>query len=95
MFSYKIFRVPNEVMVSVCDEDILGKELGDSGFKVSEDFYGGDICGEEELREILKEATIINAVGNKIVSFLVGEKIIDKRNVIKIGGVSHAQVVTL
>jgi len=95
MFSYKVFRVPEEVLVAVCDREILGKKFGEMEFEVSESFYGGGICGEEELREILKEATIINAVGNKIIDFLVKENIVDKEGIIKIGDVSHAQVFTL
>lgn len=95
MFSYNVFKTPGDVIVSVCDREILGKCLGDSGFEVKDDFYGGNECGGEKLREVLKEATIINAVGTKAINFLVKEKIIEKNNVIMVGGVPHAQVVTL
>ncbi len=95
MFSYNVFKIPGEVMVSVCDIDILGKSLGSSGFEVKKDFYGGKKCSGDELREILKQATIINAVGTKTVDFLIKEKIIDKDRIIIIDGVPHAQVVTL
>jgi hypothetical protein len=94
MFSYKIFRVPKEVLVSVCDQEILGKKL-EENFEVKEDFYGGKNCGKEELREILGEATIINAVGNGIVDFLIKENFVEKEKTIKIGGVLHAQVAKL
>ena len=96
MFSYKIFKTPNDTLVAVCDKDILGKKFeNDVVFEVSENFYGGDDCGEDELREILKNATIINAIGNKTIDFLVKEKLVNKKGIIKIGDVSHAQIVTV
>lgn len=95
MFSYNIFKIPGEVMVSVCDCDILGKSLGSSGFEVKKDFYGGKKCTGEGLREILGKATIINAVGKKTIDFLIKEKVIDKKKIIIIDGVPHAQVITL
>ncbi|UCG95226.1 MAG: DUF424 family protein [archaeon] len=94
MFSYKIFRVPKEVLVSVCDQEVLGKKL-DENFEVDEKFYGGKNCGKDEIRKILEEATIINAVGNIIVDFLINENFVEKEKTIKIGGVLHAQVAKL
>lgn len=95
MFSYSIFRTPKEVLIAVCDQEILGKKFGDMNFEVKESFYGGEVCGEEELREILKDATIINAVGNRIIDFLRKEKIVEEKGILNIGDVSHAQVVTV
>lgn len=95
MFSYKIFKTPKDTLVAVCDKNILGKKFeNEIIFEINEDFYGGNDCGEDELREILKDATIINAIGNKIIDFLVKEKLVNKKGIIKIGDVSHAQVVT-
>jgi hypothetical protein len=95
MFSYRIFRTPKEVLVAICDQEILGKKFGDINFEVKASFYGGEACGEEELREILKDATIINAVGNRIIDFLRKENIVEEKGILNIGDVSHAQVVTV
>ena len=96
MFSYKIFKMPKDTLVAVCDQEILGKKFeNDIIFEIKEDFYGGNNCGEDELREILKDATIINAVGNKVIAFLVKENFVNKKGIIKIGDVLHAQVVTV
>jgi len=92
MFSYNVFRTGKEILVAVCDREILGKNFGDADFRVNEKFYGGNSCSEDELKEILDEATIINAVGNKIIDFLFRENIIDEKGIIKIGDVPHAQV---
>lgn len=96
MFSYKVFRVQKEVLVAVCDKELLGEKLEwEPEFEVKESFYGGKTCEELELKKILEEATIINAVGNRIVEFLIKENFVNEKNVLKIGGVLHAQVVTL
>ena len=96
MFSYRIFKVQKEVLVAVCDKEILGKKFRwNPIFEVKESFYGGNTCGEKELKEILKNATIINAVGNRVIDFLIKENFVDENNVIKIGDVFHAQVVTI
>jgi len=96
MFSYKIFKTPKEVLVAVCDKEILGKKFHeDIRFEVKKSFYGERVCGEEELKEILKEATIINAVGNNAIDFLIKENLVDKKRIIKIGDTYHAQVVAI
>ena len=96
MFSYRIFRTQKEVLIAVCDKEILGKKFQwNPVFEVKENFYGGELCGEGELKAIIEEATIVNAVGNRVVNFLIKENFVDENNVIKIGDVLHAQVVTL
>lgn len=94
MFSFKVYKTPKEVLVSVCDIEILGKEL-EEGFEVKEEFYGGSECEEDGLMDILGEATIINAVGNKVVEFLIREELVEEEKTIKIGDVLHAQVARL
>ena len=96
MFSYNVITNLGEVLIAICDRDILGKKIKNKiTFEVSDNFYGGNICREEELNDILKKATVINAIGNKIVDFLIKENFVDDDDVIKIGGVSHAQIITV
>ncbi len=96
MFSYRIFREKKEVLVAVCDKEILGNEIdADKKVNVSEKFYGGEFCTEEELKKILSEATIINAIGNNVVNFLISEGIASSEGTIKVGGVLHAQIFTV
>lgn len=97
MFSYRVFRESGEVMLAISDRDILGKKYDENDMHlfVPEDFYSGSICNEEEAIKLIKSATIINAVGNNIISLLIEKKIIAKDNVLKIGGMSHAQIVSV
>jgi hypothetical protein len=97
MFSLRVHRHPDEVILAVCDESILGETFRGDGLKieVSEGFYGGDIVSEEEVRNAFRNFTMLNIVGNEIVEFAIAEGIIHPDNVIVIGGIKHAQAVMM
>ena len=97
MFSLRVHRHPDEVILAVCDESILGETFRGDGLKieVSEGFYGGDIVSEEEVRNAFRNFTMLNIVGNEIVEFAIAEGIIHPDNIIVIGGVKHAQAVMM
>ena|SRR3989344_2346627 len=96
MFSYNILEQGDDVLLAICDYKILDKtfETGELIITVS-DFYKGKKCEEKEALKLLNKATIINAVGNDIVKLLVDKNLAEKSNVLKIGSVLHAQVVSL
>jgi len=97
MFSYKIFRQGGDTLLAVADLSILGKNLKEDDLEidVSKDFYGGETCSEDEIKRLIKSATIINALGKSIISLLLDEKIVDKENILYIAGVPHAQVISV
>jgi hypothetical protein len=96
MFSCRSYETSGEKLLAVCDADLLGKTLeeGDLSLFVSPEFYGGRIVGKEVLA-LARKSTIINAVGNKIVSLLIDNDMVSEKCVIKIKGVMHAQVVVV
>ena len=80
-------------MVVFCDSDLIGKTLDkEIGFVVKPDFFKGEEKTKEEMFEIAKKASIINALGKESVEFLIEKEIISKDNVVKIGNVPHIQV---
>ena len=94
MFSYNVFDVKKEILLAVCDIEILGKKInGDISFHVREKFYGGEECGEKELSELAQKATVINAVGKNAVNFLLKEGYVEESKILMIGDIPHAQVV--
>jgi len=97
MFRLKIYRVRGEVLVAVCDSDIVGKIFreGDLKIEVKESFYGDKDVGEEEVKRALRMATIANITGRKAVELAIRMGIIDRENVLKIGECWHAQMVVL
>ncbi|AGK60636.1 hypothetical protein Asulf_00617 [Archaeoglobus sulfaticallidus PM70-1] len=93
----KIYRVQREVLVAVCDSSIVGNTYRSDGFKIeiSEEFYGKEEVGEEEVRKALKSATIANISGEKAVKLAIEAGIIDEENVLRVGDCWHAQMVVL
>lgn len=85
------------MVVAVCDEEILGKTLegGIVPFKVNEGFYKGTLGDVEEAIAAIKQATISNLIGKKIVSAVIECKMIHERAVIYFGDIPHAQIVKL
>ncbi len=93
----KVYRVRGEILVAVCDAEIVGKTFRDGELKieVKEDFYGFDEVGEEEVRRALRQATIANITGKRAVELAIKLGIIDKTRVLKIGECLHAQMVIM
>jgi len=78
---YVTIRFSNgEVVVSVCDEEVLGRVLVDpeKGIRYVVDplFYKGELKSVEEALEILFTATTGNLVGDRIVKAAVEKGII-------------------
>ena len=95
MFVYKLQKIGNESLLAVADKNIIGKsfESNDLNIHVSENFYYEKECGEKEILKIINSATIVNAVGNSIIELMLKNMLIEKENIIEIGGVMHAQLV--
>jgi len=89
-------RTQEEVLVAICDAELLGKEFkqGELRLKIDEGFYCGDEANVEACLAALKEATIANLVGS-IVEHAVKAGFIDRANVMRFQNVPHAQMVKM
>lgn len=96
-FRLKVYRVRGEIVVAVCDSELVGKVFreGDLKIEVKESFYGDKDVDEEEVRRALRIATIANITGKRAVKLAIDMGIIDKENVLKIGDCWHAQMVVI
>lgn len=99
MFWCNIFYDKKDVVVVACDEELLGKKLKmkEKGItiKISEKFYGGKLVDEKTFLKLLKEATIGNLMGKRVVELAVKNGFIVEENVILINGIPHAQFIKL
>ncbi len=93
----KVYRVEMDVLVAVCDEELLGQvfEEGEVVLDVRREFYGGERLSEREVLQVLREATIINLTGEGAVRMGIKSGLIDRRRVLRVQGIPHAQMVTL
>ncbi|MFZ2456981.1 MAG: DUF424 family protein [Candidatus Altiarchaeia archaeon] len=97
MFCYKIHTCGNEVLVAVCDKDILGKTFfeGELQLEVKASFYHRGVASLAELEKVLSGATIANLAGNRVVDSAICAGYVEKENVLVIGGIKHAQFAVL
>ncbi len=96
-FRMKIYRVKGEIMVAVCDDEIVGMDFREGEFKleIREEFYGEKAFDEDEVKKALRQATIANISGERAVRLAVSLGIIDENRVMRIGGCPHAQMVVM
>lgn len=92
----RVFRTQGEILVVVCDEELLGKRFrrGELRLEVKESFYRGEEASVKKCLDALQNATIGNLVGS-IVEEAAKAGMIDRENVIRLQNVLHAQLVRL
>lgn len=96
-FRMKIYRVRGEVLVAVCDANLVGKVFREGSLKieVKEDFYGNEEFGEKEVEDALRKATIANITGEMAVELAIRLGIVDKDRILRIENCPHAQMVLI
>lgn len=85
------------VMLAICDLDLLGKkfEEGKLQLDLSSDFYRGEEMDDEKILSYIDRTYIINLVGEESVDFGIRNKLIEKKSIIVIKGVPHAQAILM
>lgn len=84
-------------LVAACDEELLGTVHSEGQFRldVTPKFYDGLRVGGDDLQAYLQSCTVANLVGPRTVELAVEMGLVDPANVLRIGGVPHAQVLVL
>ncbi len=95
----KVVKVKNEVLVAICDEEILGKTFEDKKrglkFEVKESFYKGLKIELEDSIKFFEKASVVNMVGEKIVEKAVRKGFIEPSGIVWIAGIPHAQLIKM
>jgi len=88
-------KVGTNVLLSICDCEILGKTLceGKIVFQVKEDFYRGSRVDVEEAVSMIDNSTIVNMIGKNVVKRAIEKGYVHPEAVLHIEGVPHAQIV--
>lgn len=92
----KIHKDKESEVVAVSDENLIGRTFEDEKMciNVSERFYKGEKMNNNEVKEILVNAKSINAVGEESVKTCLELGLIKEENILIIGGIPHAQVIS-
>ncbi|MEM3097081.1 MAG: DUF424 family protein [Nitrososphaerota archaeon] len=89
------FSKTGEVVVAVCDEELVGRKLKlSSGFTVEVDksFYCGVLIPVQDLEKYVAQATIVNLLGERSVNYALKIGLASPETVIDVDGVPHIQV---
>ena len=88
-FSVKVTDYQKNLMVNICDLDLLGKKIiqEELNMTISKSYYGEKIIENEEAEILLKSASIINMVGKETISLSLKLGVGSENGVKKIGGV--------
>ncbi len=80
-------------ILAICDSDLIGKKFEDHDLQLdlTSNFYKGEEKSEKEILELFKTGSIINLVGKKSIEVGIKAGIINKKNIIKIKNIPHAQ----
>jgi len=97
MIAARFFEREGEVLLAACDEELLGRTLRSDGMRltVSRIFYFKDLVTEEELKEMMRQATTMNLVGNVTVGVAKELGFVSDGGTLKIEGIEHAQTVRM
>jgi len=85
------------VLLAAWDAELLGKTLkeGKIVFHINEKFYKGTRVTVEEAVELMKQCTIVNMIGKKIVEKAIEAGLVHPEAILLIEGIPHAQIVRL
>ncbi|MEM4247108.1 MAG: DUF424 family protein [Candidatus Woesearchaeota archaeon] len=91
----KVHKRESRTVVAVCDSDLLGRKFEENGrqLDLTSDFYKGEERDEKEVGDIIRNADIVNLVGQNAVKLGLQEEVITQDHVITIAGIPHAQAV--
>ncbi len=92
-----IKKAGQNVLLAVCDCDLLGKTLreGKIVFKIKDEFYNGRKATVDEAVGLINNSTIVNLVGKCCVETAIAQGYVHPDAVIKIEGIPHAQIMKL
>jgi hypothetical protein len=72
-FSVRISDYQKNVMVNMCDVELIGKDVVDGELKINinESYYGKQIVDKDEAISLLKSASMLNLVGKETISLAI------------------------
>ena len=72
-FSVRISDYQKNVMVNMCDTELIGKDVVDGELKINinESYYGKQIVDKDEAISLLKSASMLNLVGKETISLAI------------------------
>lgn len=89
MFSTKVVKYHQSIMLNICDQGLLGQKLEDGSIKmhIRPQYYGERLVDEAEAKSLLGSAAIINMAGEQTVNLSLSIGVGSRNGVRRISGV--------
>ncbi len=97
LFWVKLHSGGRDIVLAACDEELLGRTFSQGKLQITiyESFYGGVLVDEEGLERHMRNATILNLVGERCIQKAIELGWVDPENILKIQGIPHAQAAVM
>ena len=88
-FSIRTTNYQNNMMLNICDEELLGRVLKKDDFQmnISKSYFGQRIIGRSEAEDLMKKCSILNMAGKETIEISINLKIGARQGVKEIDGV--------
>jgi len=88
-FSVRVTNHQNNLMLNICDSDLLGKKIVDEKItmNISKSYYCERFVERDEAENLLKKSSSINMVGKETISLSISLGIGSSQGVKEINGV--------
>ncbi len=88
-FSVKITDYQKNIMLNICDVELLGKNIiqDDLKMNISKNYYGEKLVDKEAAATLLKNSSIINMVGKNTISLSIELGVGSENGVKSVSGV--------
>ena len=89
LFSTKVISASGNLMLNICDPELIGKTLHDGTIKIkiNSNYYAERDVDEHEAKNLLTKCNSINMVGEKTVSLATSLGIGSEKSIRRIEGV--------
>lgn len=89
MFSIKVIKYRQGIMLNICDQNLLNQRLEDDSLKVHirPQYYGERLVDETEAESLLRSAAIVNMAGEQTVNLSLSIGVGSRNGVKRISGV--------
>ena len=89
LFSTKVISASGNLMLNICDPELVGKTLhdGNTKIKINPNYYAERDVDEHEAKNLLTKCNSINMVGEKTVSLATSMGIGSEKSIRRIEGV--------
>ena len=93
----KVHETNDKKIIVIVDSGLIGKKTEEKNLQLdlTAEFYQGEEKTVKENEEMMHSASFLHFVGKESVDFGIKKGLVDKRNVVMIGKVPHAEVILI